>query len=117
MCYLEVEALVRQTVESVLSSMPVEKPQYGSLRRMLIDKLVAQLESDAEWVEAYRATGEIILPRSFEDEGDFQGPILEVRLSISGSVALAHHARPSGIGAMSPRDCITLPLERDQDTS
>lgn len=73
----EVEALVRQTVETVLSSMPVEKPQYGSLRRMLIDKLVAQLESDAEWVEAYRATGEIILPRSFEDDGDFQGPILE----------------------------------------
>ncbi|KAG2116743.1 uncharacterized protein F5147DRAFT_743305 [Suillus discolor] len=73
----EVEAIVRQTVETVLSSMPVEKPQYGSLRRMLIDKLVAQLESNAEWVEAYRATGEIILPRSFEDDGDFQGPILE----------------------------------------
>ncbi|KAG1877859.1 trafficking protein particle complex subunit 10 [Suillus subalutaceus] len=73
----EVEALVRQTVEAVLSSMPVEKPQYGSLRRMLIDKLVAQLESNAEWIEAYRATGEITLPRSFEDGGDFQGPIRE----------------------------------------
>lgn len=73
----EVEALVRQTVEAVLSSMPIEKPQYGSLRRMLIDKLVAQLESDAEWVETYRATGEIILPRSFEAGGDFQEPIQE----------------------------------------
>ncbi|KAG1768331.1 trafficking protein particle complex subunit 10 [Suillus occidentalis] len=76
-CFLEVEALVRQTVEAVLSSMPVEKPQYNSLRRMLIDKLVVQLESDAEWVEAYRATGEIILPRSFEAGGDFQEPIQE----------------------------------------
>ncbi|KAG1827035.1 trafficking protein particle complex subunit 10 [Suillus subaureus] len=73
----EVEALVRQTVEVVLSSMPVEEPQYVSLRRMLIDKLVAQLESNAEWIEAYRATGEIVLPRSFEDGGDFQGPIRE----------------------------------------
>ncbi|KAG2367519.1 trafficking protein particle complex subunit 10 [Suillus spraguei] len=73
----EVEALVRQTVEAVLLSMPVEKLQYGSLRRTLIDKVVAQLESNAEWVEAYRCTGEIILPRSFEDGGDFQGPIRE----------------------------------------
>ncbi|KAG1754504.1 trafficking protein particle complex subunit 10 [Suillus lakei] len=73
----EVEALVRQTVDAVLSNMPVEKPQYGSLRRMLFEKLVAQLESDAEWVETYKATGEIVLPRSFEDGGDFQEPIRE----------------------------------------
>lgn len=73
----EVEALVRQTVEAVLLSMPVEKLQYGSLRRTLIDKVVAQLESNAEWVETYRCTGEIILPRSFENGGDFQGPIRE----------------------------------------
>jgi hypothetical protein len=79
-------------VEAVLSSTPVEKPQYSSLRRVLIDKLVAQLESNAEWVEAYRATGEIILPRSFEDGGDFQGPIREVRMSISGSVTFVHRA-------------------------
>jgi hypothetical protein len=59
---------------------------------MLIDKLVAQLESDAEWVETYRATGEIILPRSFEAGGDFQEPIQEVRLSISGCVTFVHHA-------------------------
>ncbi|KAG1756516.1 trafficking protein particle complex subunit 10 [Suillus paluster] len=81
----EVEALIRQTVEAVLSSMSDEKPQYSSLRRILIDKLVAHLESDAEWVETYRATGEIVLPRSFEDGGDFQGPIREVRLSIPRS--------------------------------
>ncbi|KAG0705896.1 trafficking protein particle complex subunit 10 [Suillus ampliporus] len=73
----EVEALIRQTVEAALSSMSVEKLQYCSLRRTLIDKLVAHLESNAEWVETYRATGEIILPRSFEDDGDFQGPVRE----------------------------------------
>ncbi|KAG2157362.1 trafficking protein particle complex subunit 10 [Suillus clintonianus] len=73
----EVEALIRQTVEAVLLSMSVEKLQYSSLRRSLIDNLVAHLESDAEWVETYRATGEIILPRSFEDGSDFQEPIRE----------------------------------------
>jgi len=34
-----------------------------------------------------------------------------------GSVAFAHQALLVGIGAVSARDCITMPLERDQDTS
>jgi len=71
----EVEALIRQTVEDVLSSVSGEKPQYCSIRRALIDKLISHLESNAEWVETYRATGEIVLPDSFDDGGDFHGPI------------------------------------------
>lgn len=115
--YLEVEALIRQTVEDILSNISSEKPRYCSVRRTLIDKLISYLESNAEWVETYRATGEILLPGSFDDDGDFHSPIREVRLSISGSVALVHRALPVGLGAMSARDCITMPLERDQDTS
>ncbi|OJA10941.1 hypothetical protein AZE42_04658 [Rhizopogon vesiculosus] len=71
----EVEALIRQTVEAVLSSISGEKPQYCSVRRALVDKLISHLESNAEWVETYRATGEIVLPDSFDDGGDFRGPI------------------------------------------
>jgi hypothetical protein len=64
----------------------------------------------------YRATGEILLPASFDDGGEFQGPIREVSASIPGFVAfsLVLHL---GIGTMSAGDCITVPLERDQDTS
>ena len=115
--YLEVEALIRQTVENILSNISGEKPQYCSVRRTLIDKLISHLESNAEWVETYRATGEILLPGSFDDGSDFHSPIREVRLSISGSVVLVHQALPVGLGAMSARDRITMPLERDQDTS
>lgn len=116
--YLEVEALVRQTVEAALSSISGEKPQYCAVRRMLIDKLISHLESNAEWVERYRATGEILLPDSFDDGEDLQGPIHEVRLSIPGSVVVySSGVIFLGIGAISARDCIALPVERDQDTS
>ncbi|KAG1740808.1 uncharacterized protein EDB91DRAFT_1281560 [Suillus paluster] len=61
--------ILRDGEDSLTSSVALTATSYS--------ELVAHLESDAEWVETYRATGEIVLPHSFEDGGDFQGPIRE----------------------------------------
>ncbi|OBZ75937.1 Trafficking protein particle complex subunit 10 [Grifola frondosa] len=59
----QVESLISLSVAEVLEEYPVLEPH----RNALVDKLVQALERDANWVELYDVTGELVVPGANED--------------------------------------------------
>lgn len=58
----EVEALVSETVQDILSQRPEGDEQGNELTK----KVVEYLESDPSWIELYNATGELLIPSSLD---------------------------------------------------
>jgi len=58
----EVEALVSETVQDILS----QRSQGDEQGNELIKKVVEYLESEPSWIELYSATGELLIPCSLD---------------------------------------------------
>jgi hypothetical protein len=71
---VEVESLVRQAVETVVTDTPSWLPH----RKILIGRLIEVLESDAAWVEMYGITGTLHVPTLSSDEGELSEPLSKV---------------------------------------
>jgi hypothetical protein len=64
-CVLDVEALITQATQDIVSKSPSLHPHH----KVIAGKVVEALESDSSWVEMFRITGEINVPSSNESEG------------------------------------------------
>ena len=62
--FSEVESIVEKAVAKVLEASPSSRCH----RVTLISKLVQALEHDATWVELYGITGELKVPKVFDDD-------------------------------------------------
>lgn len=60
----EVELLVGEAVDSVVS----RSPTWRSHRETIVNKLIEALEASATWVELFGVTGELVVPG--QSEGD-----------------------------------------------
>lgn len=67
--------MIGLSVEEVAQEMPSVEPY----RRELVDKLVQALESEAGWVQLYGITGELIVPGTTEEDGDFGAALIRLK--------------------------------------
>jgi hypothetical protein len=71
---VEVESLVKQAVETVVTDSPSWLPH----RKVLVGRLIEVLESDAAWVEMYGITGTLHVPALSSDKGELSEPLSKV---------------------------------------
>lgn len=66
----EVELLIEETVDSVVTSSPTWRPH----REPIVNKLIEALETSAAWVDLFGVTGELVVPGETEDD-ELQEPL------------------------------------------
>lgn len=71
--------MIEKAVETLIS----ESPSLDESRRTLVSKLVEALELDADWVELYGLSGELIVPGDIEIMGQLEEPLERLRQVIS----------------------------------
>lgn len=71
---LEVESLVGDAVESLVSDSPAYRPH----RDVLVSKIIEALEINAAWVDLFGVTGELDVPGEGEG-GELKVPLQKVK--------------------------------------
>ncbi len=75
-CALEIESFIEAAISQVIEESPSLQPR----RAALVDKLIEALSGDANWIELYGLTGELLVPNIPDEEETVLSRLKDVSL-------------------------------------